>query len=70
MENNGQNLEEVISLKATLSVSGVGNKVILRGNIERDRSRVMVLRLSRTQEERGKLVKSREKLAGAIWEGF
>ena len=37
----------------------VGNKVILSINAKGDRSRAMVLRLSRTQEKRGKLVKAR-----------
>ena len=41
------------------------NKVILHGNAKGDRSRAMIPRLSRTQEERGKLVKVREKMAGA-----
>ena len=65
LENNGQILEEVVGLKATISVSSVGNKVILRMNAKGDRSKEIILRLSRTQEERGKLVKAREKLAGA-----
>ena len=70
MENNRRNLEEEVGLKVILSVSSVGNKVILRVNTKGDRSRAMILRLSRTQEERGKLVKARDKLAEARWGGF
>lgn len=42
---------EVVGNKAALSVSNVGNKVILRVIAKGDRSRAMILKLSRTKKK-------------------
>ena len=55
----------VVVPEATSSASGVGSQDTLLKNAKGDVSRVMILRLSRSYKERGKLKKAREKLAGA-----
>ena len=64
------NLERVVGLKVKQSASSLGNNAKLRMNAKGGRSREIIVRLSRTQEKRGKLMKAREKLAGARWGGF
>ena len=54
----------------TSSDSGVENQDTLLKNAKGDVSGVMILRLSKMYKERGKLMKAREKLAGARWGGF
>ena len=61
---------KVVGTKVKSSVSGVENQDTLLKNAKGDVSRVMILRLSRINKERGKLKKAREKLAGARWGGF
>ena len=63
-------MEEVVRTRATSSVSGAGNQDTLLKSAEGDISGMMILRRSKMDEERGKLRKAREKLAGARWRGF
>ena len=66
-ESQGQNLGTVVGLKATSSASGVGSQDTLLKNAKVDIRRAMVPRLSRIYKGRGKLVRARERLAGARW---
>ena len=63
-------MEKVVGIRATSSVSDVGNLDTLLESAEGDVSGMMILRRSKMGEERGKLRKAREKLAGARWRGF
>ena len=61
---------KVVGTKVTSKVSGVESQDTMLENAKGDVSGVMILRLSKMYEERGKLRKAREKLAGANWGGF
>ena len=61
----GRNLGKVVGTKVTSSVSGVENQDTFLKNAKGDISGVIILRLSKTYEERGNLKKAREKLAGS-----